>query len=117
MIDLLFKKGRQFSVYPLKIFWINENKQSHLQAGVGVSSRNFKKATERNRVKRILRETYRLQKNPLQHKLAEKNKKLSLFILYNGKELPKFAELLEKMHAVIARLTKYITEEPLEKTQ
>ncbi len=117
MIDLLFEKGRQFSVYPLKIFWIAKNDQSTLQAAVGVSSRNFKKATDRNRVKRILRESYRLQKATLKQILERDEKQLSVFILYNGKELPKFENLFEKMELVINRLKKYITEETVEKNQ
>ncbi len=117
MIDLLFSKGRQFSIYPLKVYWMGKNSLSPLQAGVGVSSRNFKKATDRNRVKRILREAYRLQKSPLKEILDHSQKQLSVFILYNGKVLPEFEEIFDKMELVISRLKKYITEETVEKTQ
>ena len=79
-----------------------------LQAGVTTSSRNFKKAIERNRVKRVLREAYRLQKLPLQQHLKEKNISLALFFIYKGKELPVFAEVYEKMGIILQRLQKDI---------
>ena len=45
-IDELFKKGRNFSNFPLKVIWAPQNKMAVLQAGVGVSSKNFKKAVD-----------------------------------------------------------------------
>jgi ribonuclease P protein component len=75
-----------------------------LQAGVTVSSRRFKKAVDRNRVKRILRETYRLQKLPLQQVLNEKNISIALFFIYTGKELPVFSEVYEKMGIILQHL-------------
>ncbi len=114
---MLFEKGKQFSVFPLKVFWIDKNTFSPLQAGVGVSSRNFKKATDRNRVKRILRETYRVQKAPLKALLDQHQKQVSLFIVYYGKELPQYDVVNEKMQLVINRLIKYLNEELVEKAQ
>ena len=82
-----------------------------LQAGVGVSSRNFKKAVDRNRIKRLMREAYRLQKHDLYNTLAQKNTSLSVFILYNGNELPKYELVYEKMGSILKRLTKFIDED------
>lgn len=79
-----------------------------LQAGVTTSSRNFRKAVERNRVKRILREAYRLQKLPLQQHLKDKRFSLALFFIYAGKELPVFAEVYEKMGIILQKLQKDI---------
>jgi ribonuclease P protein component len=75
-----------------------------LQAGVTVSSRNFKKAVSRNRVKRVLREAYRLEKMPLQNMLREQEKSMILFFIYIGKELPVFAEVHGKMQIALQRL-------------
>jgi ribonuclease P protein component len=80
-----------------------------LQAGVTVSSRSFKKAVDRNRVKRIMREVYRLQKLPLQQLLEKEDKRLVLFFIYTGKELPVFAEVSKKMEVILKRLVDYIT--------
>lgn len=104
---MLFGKGNSFSSFPFKVIWLPENKNEPLQIAVGVSSRNFKKATDRNRIKRLMREAWRLQKNKLQDHLQEQNKKLSVFILYVGKEVPEYELVFEKTGAIINRLIKF----------
>ncbi len=109
-IDELFAKGNSFSNYPFKVMWLPQNKQSGLQAAFSVSSRNFKKATERNRIKRLMRESYRLQKNKLEVQLKESGKQLSVFILYVGKEMPAYELVFEKTGIILKRLCKFIHE-------
>ena len=106
-IDEIFGKGKSISHFPLKIIWLTHQREVTLQAGVGVSSRNFKKAVDRNRVKRIMREAYRLQKNQLLEYLENNDKKLSVFFLYVGKELPAYDIIYEKMGSAITRLIKW----------
>ncbi|MDB5247067.1 MAG: Ribonuclease protein component [Segetibacter sp.] len=104
-IDQLFNKGKSFSSFPIKVLYdFTEDTTVPLKAGVTVSSRNFKKAVQRNRVKRILREAYRLQKIPLQEMLVGRQKSLVLFFIYTGKELPVYNEVFEKMGIVLRRL-------------
>ncbi len=75
-----------------------------VQAGVGVSARNFRKAVDRNRIKRLLRECYRLNKLSLHERIQQSNKPIAVFFLYTGKELPEYALLDEKMKVVITKL-------------
>jgi ribonuclease P protein component len=75
-----------------------------LQAAVSVSSKNFKKAVDRNRIKRLMREPYRLQKSSLQNKLAETGKHLAVFFIYTGAEIPVYASIAEKMETILSQL-------------
>jgi len=132
-IDQLFQSGKSFFVKPYKVFYQIQStvdRQSStvdrpplegnvaaelstancqlptvlLQAGFAVSSRNFKHAVDRNRVKRIGREAYRLNKHPLTKILAEQNKSLQVFFVYTDKVLPNFAVAEEKMKECLIRL-------------
>ena len=108
-IDNLFTKGKNFSIFPFRVLWIPGNKFT-LQTAFGVSSRNFKKAVDRNRVKRLMREAYRLQKHELVAVLEEKERTLSLFVLYQGNELPRYDLVYERFGSIIKRLIKLINE-------
>jgi len=110
LIEYLFSKSKSISAFPVRVLYnfVEDDTSVPLQAGVTTSSRNFKKAIERNRVKRILREAYRLQKLPLQQHLKEQNKSLALFFIYTGKELPVFAEVYESMGIILQKLQGHI---------
>lgn len=86
---------------------IGENKpnvSAYLQAGVAVSSRHFKKAVDRNRIKRITREAYRIQKNELQQKMETTDRLMTIFFVYAGKEIPAYGHLREKLNLILERL-------------
>jgi ribonuclease P protein component len=108
-IEQLFNSGQRFVSPPFRVFYSFQadrptNSIHHLQAGFGASSRNFKTAVERNRIKRLTREAYRLQKKTLQDQLKEQNKKLSVFFIYTGKELPLYKEVYNSISAALAKL-------------
>ncbi len=110
MIEQLFKEGKSFSHFPFRIIYLQPEKNvSHLQAGFNVSNKNFKKAVDRNRIKRLMREAYRLQKNSLQNELKENQKYLIVFIIYTNKILPQFEDVFEKMSGILQRLKTIIS--------
>jgi ribonuclease P protein component len=103
-LDEIFASGKSFTVFPIKVFYRvipRENEKIPVQAGVGVSSRNFKKATDRNRIKRLLRETYRTQQALL---TVQEEQKLEVFFLFLAKELPVFSELKSAMETVLKKV-------------
>jgi ribonuclease P protein component len=108
LTEQLFKNGHSFVEVPFRVFYLPVNnepqKVTGLLFGCGVSKRNFKKAVDRNRIKRLIREAYRLQKNELQELMAGKQTCLSLFILYTGKELPDFNLAKEKVSVILMKL-------------
>ena len=105
-ITLLFSSGRRFAQYPYQVCFLSSKTQPGVMVGFGVSNRNFKKAVDRNRIKRLGREAYRLSKQSLLEKATESKTGLSVFFIYTAKELPKFEEVFVKMKAILARLEK-----------
>ena len=104
-IELLFSEGKKFSMTPFRVHYLfNESANPPLQFAVGVSNKNFKKAVDRNRIKRLVREAYRLQKITLLQKAKEKKGQLNLFFIYTGKEIPGFSEVFEKMKKMLDKL-------------
>lgn len=81
---------------------------NYLQAGFSVSTRNFKKAVDRNRVKRLMKEVYRKKRPELEAALTSAGKQLTLFFIFTGKELPGYELVEVKMHLVIKRILEQI---------
>jgi ribonuclease P protein component len=94
-IDLLFSEGNSVSKFPLRLVYV-ENKEANaplLKIGVSVSKKYFKKAVDRNYFKRVLRETYRLNKHLL---LDALEKPYAIMFFYQTKEHLTFQEIEEK---------------------
>ena len=82
-IDELFKNGKRFTVSPFRVFYCI-TKEGGLQFGAGVSTKNFKKAVDRNRIKRLIREAYRVQKNSLEILLKAEGLNLFFYLYRKG---------------------------------
>jgi ribonuclease P protein component len=110
-IESVFQEGKGITLFPFKVLWLFQSApvESPLQAGFAVSSRHFKKAVDRNRIKRLSREAYRLQKQPLLDRLKETGRYLAVFFIYTGKELPDQATVTQKIGVTLQRLIKEIS--------
>ena len=112
-IEKLFAEGKSFVVNPFRVYFLVHGPwtMDHgLQFGVGVSSKNFKKAVDRNRIKRLVREAWRLQKNDLSEKIKTTQKQLNVFFIYTAKELPDFTTVKEKVAVALKKLADKIDE-------
>ena len=109
-IEALFAKGQSFSLFPFRILWKIEENQPGLKAGFSASTKNFKKAVDRNKIKRLLKEAYRLQKNELSEKLKLKQNGVNIFLIYTGKDMPTYELLYAKTGAILKRITKLVDE-------
>ena len=110
-IDIMFTKGKSFSNFPFRILWMNVDNEDGLKAGFSASTKNFKKATDRNKIKRLMREAYRLQKNDLDVQLSLNKKAINIFFIYTGKEVPTYDLIFEKMDNVLKRIIKLTDEQ------
>ncbi|WP_083322518.1 ribonuclease P protein component [Hymenobacter lapidarius] len=106
LIEELFgKQGSSFGVYPLRIVWIKSAVPTTAppQVLISVSKRTFKRAVDRNRLKRLIREAYRLNKYRLVEQPAGHQVAL-LGIIFTGKEKSPLALVEKKLISAIQRL-------------
>ncbi|WP_149205886.1 ribonuclease P protein component [Flavobacterium johnsoniae] len=94
-IGLLFSEGKSVSKYPLRLVYrqAEEAYQGNTKVGVSVSKKYFKKAVDRNYFKRVLRETYRLNKHLL---LDNLDKPYSFMLFYQSKDRLTYEEINTK---------------------
>ncbi|MDO4230076.1 MAG: ribonuclease P protein component [Capnocytophaga sp.] len=96
LIQALFSEGKSVQSFPLKMIFlpINTPEEAQFQLLISVPKRGFKKAVHRNRIKRLIRESYRLQKHFLQQITPEK---YALAFIFTGKELPDYDLIFKKV--------------------
>ena len=113
-IDLLFSKGKSVSKYPLRLVFVEsdygipEDSDQKLKMGVSVSKKYFKHAVDRNYFKRVLRETYRLNKHILVDNL---DKKYAFMFFYQTKERLSYQEIHTKTIQLFEKFVQQLKKE------
>jgi ribonuclease P protein component len=108
-IEHLFKTGKVFSIPPLRIVYAypEDQEQVPVRVLITVSSRKFKRAVDRNRIRRKIREAYRLNKSALYTGLLNAGSRLLLGIIYTGEEADPDYHLIEnRLLQCLGRLEK-----------
>ncbi|MFM7233629.1 MAG: ribonuclease P protein component [Flavobacteriales bacterium] len=82
------------------------------QAMFSASKRLFKRAHDRNRVKRLLREAYRKQKHGVYTSLKARNQQYALHFIFTGKQLPNYPYVFGKMNDLMIRFCNEIAQKP-----
>ena len=110
-ISLLFSEGKSVSKYPLRLVYRQAEADSDekIKIGVSVSKKYFKKAVDRNYFKRVLRETYRLNKHLLWDNVKEP---YSLMFFYQTKDKLSYEEINTKTIQLFEKLLQQINKSP-----
>ncbi|HLT86717.1 MAG TPA: ribonuclease P protein component [Sphingobacterium sp.] len=108
LIESLFRNGSSFVVYPYRVVFLYgpsiQQDAAPAQCIISVSKRRFRKAVDRNAIKRCIREAYRLQKSDLYNFLQEHSLHLLLAFQYVGKEKESYTMLYQRMGKVLTKL-------------
>lgn len=110
IIDLLFSEGKSVSKYPLRLVYIKHDFEENVSVkiGVSVSKKYFKNAVDRNYFKRVLRESYRLNK---QHLVENVNAKYCFMFFYQTNEKLSHQEINQKTIQLFEKFAQIIQDE------
>ncbi|MCB9295260.1 MAG: ribonuclease P protein component [Lewinellaceae bacterium] len=109
VIGALFKEGKSFGQYPLRVVYLllKEPRSSFpAQFTVSVPKKKFPGAVQRNRIRRQVREAWRLNKHRLYRALKEEQGQYAILVIYVAKEALPYAEIERAMRQAVGRLAR-----------
>lgn len=115
-LDALFSEGRLIQAGPIRVYWKKETSGDRpfpARIAIGVPKKKIRKATDRNLIKRRIREAYRKHKQILYDFLKERSLFVHLFILYQEDRVLSYREIEQKVVVLINRLMKENEKNPV----
>ena len=104
-IETLFSEGKRLYEFPFQVIWQQDDTlQSTVKAAIIVPKKKLSKASQRNHIKRLVREAYRKQKSILVEKLLQENKSINLMLVYTLPSILSFNEIEDKISVTLRRL-------------
>ena len=115
-IETLFQQGEAFFSYPYRlVFKVTPSiNRKGLYMAISVPKRFFKRAHDRNRIKRLARETYRIEKIALQSKVIDHQWELNLMFIYQGREILEYSAMQKHMQQSLLHLQQRVFPTPPE---
>ena len=106
IIESLYNDGELVKQFPFLAKFCKQDLPSKevFQVVFSVSKRKFKKAPDRNRIKRLMRETVRKNKHALEDYLKNRDEQLALFLIYTNAEIMSYEEMNRKIVLLFERL-------------
>jgi ribonuclease P protein component len=117
LIELLFSSGQSFKISSFRVVWMKSQEPLPYPAQVliSVSRKTFKRAVDRNLMKRRVREAYRRHKAPLHAFLSDRNESCLLALIYIGFRLISAEETEIKIISALNRLQEDCRKEKIAK--
>ncbi len=113
-VSELFAKGSSFMVFPYRIIYRVLPEEDPQVARVAIMTvapkKRFKHAVDRNHVKRLSREAYRIAKLPINKLCEQQHKKLAFAMLYCDNKFLSFEETQHRMHKILKTLSQKVAE-------
>ena len=108
-IKQLFETGNRFIEFPFRVVWkLTEAKEFSVQIAISVPKKKIPKAVNRNRIKRLVRESYRKRSVEFKKNIALRNNHLELIFVFMDTQLLNFNEIDHKITVTLERLEKML---------
>ena len=108
-INKLFSSGKFFSQEPFRIYWLEtKQEKSIIELLVSVPKKNIKLAVNRNSIKRMVKEAYRLNNKALHEQVNREKKSFSVAIIYMNNKIPSYLYVEKKIKLILERFTTII---------
>lgn len=98
LIEKIIAEGKSISLNPFRLSWTATELDTAfpVQMAIAVPKRFFKRAVDRNRIKRLIREVYRKNKTGIYSLLQSKKLQCAMLIVFNGRKVPAYDEVEKK---------------------